>query len=523
MCLCPLAHECAAASFVDFRVATHICPNSWQTKLAPCKLSGSVSRSFALQEQADFQMKNRIAALIAASLIVTSFTVFSSSLANPVSGIRKALQPVTGKPAEAEKPELRDKWALVLGCNRFTDPQIASMKFASKNAADIARILKDQDIGRFAPDHVLLLNGPDATNAAAKQAIDEWLLKKALPNDFILIYISSRIFAGPDGMPMICTSDTKNNQPETALNLYETLRAIKQRTRSEHIICMIDTQPQGEVPDPKAEKGTDKDKAKADGKRDLKWLATTGVTVFGANELFKPSFDDQSMLQSRFAHFFVEGMKQSAGAAPFYEVAEFVFQNVKQDAAKASGQEQSPSLVLSNPQSVTASIPLGIPLKSSFPQGSVAVGHSLDDLAMERPDLIAPKTTQRKTIVVPPKAAARPPAQTKPDDEDDDDVNPHLDMGSYMTKMKQDIHSKWQPPKGLESRRVSVVFSIQRTGAITNPEIVDSSGNEEVDKSALAALSAASPLDPLPKGAPRSVDIRYVFDWKTSSKSTAGK
>ena len=87
-------------------------------------------------------------------------------------------------------------------------------------------------------------------------------------------------------------------------------------------------------------------------------------------------------------------------------------------------------------------------------------------------------------------------------------------MAPYMTKMKQDIKTKWQMPKGLETRRVVTVFSIMRNGKIANVEITEGSGNAEVDKSALAALEAAS-LDPLPKGAPPSVDIKYIFDWKT--------
>lgn len=454
---------------------------------------------------------SRVAKVTVFVLITVSFLMPLVAQALPVSGIKKALQPVTGKPAEPEKLELRDKWALVIGCNRFTDSNIPTMKFSSKNAADIARVLKDSDIGRYAPDHVLLLNGPDATNTAISQSIEQWLLKKALPSDLVTIYFSTRMFPSGDGSPLLCASNTQLDKPETAINLFNTLKTIRQRSGSEHIICMLDTQPISESAKP----AHDGDKPK-----DLKWLATSGATIFGANELFKPSYDDQSLLQSRFAHYFVEGMKQSAGVAPFFQVAEFVWQNIKQDATNSTGQEQAPSLVLSSPESLTATIPPGVPLKSSSPQQSVSVGHPLDDLAIDRPDLVAPKqATTRKTATFAPRPAAPPP---KPDDEDDDGVNPNLDFGSYMTKMKQDIRNKWQPPKGLESRRVSVVFSIQRNGAIINPEVVESSGNEEVDKSALAALSASSPLDPLPKGAPKSVDIRYVFDWKTSSKSTTG-
>jgi TonB family protein len=85
-----------------------------------------------------------------------------------------------------------------------------------------------------------------------------------------------------------------------------------------------------------------------------------------------------------------------------------------------------------------------------------------------------------------------------------------------MAKMKKDIQAKWKPPKGLEQRRVGVTFSINRDGSIVDGAVVESSGVDAIDKSALEALKDASPIDPLPKGAPRSVEIRYRFDWKVS-------
>lgn len=459
-------------------------------------------------------MKRSAERLLALTLAMAPLFTGSQAIATPVENIKKALQPLTGKQPEPQPLEIRDKWAILIGCNRFADAKIPVMKFASKNAADVARTLKDPDLGRFAPDHVLLINGPAASHAAIKHGIDEWLLKKVLPADLVVVYVSSRMFPAADGAPLVCASDTNFDQPETAINLFEVLKTIKQRTQSEHIVCMVDTQP---LPENVAAS------SKPDKTKDLKWLATSGATIFGATELFKPSYDDQTLLQSRFVHYLVEGMKQTGGAAPFYGVAEFVWQNVKQDGGKSTGQDQSPALMLSSPQSLTATIPLGLPVKSSAPPQGVALGYPLDQLSMAHPDIVAPKAaTTRKTASFAPQpktqpqqpAAKKPPVPQKPDDEDDDDVNPNVDFGAYMTKMKQDIFSKWTPPKGLESRRVSVVFSIHRDGSIVNPEVVESSGNEEVDKSAMAALAAASPLAPLPKGAPRSVDIRYVFDWK---------
>lgn len=48
-------------------------------------------------------------------------------------------------------------------------------------------------------------------------------------------------------------------------------------------------------------------------------------------------------------------------------------------------------------------------------------------------------------------------------------------------------------PKLTKNNAVAV-FSIQRDGSITDAELAESSGNSEVDASAMAALKAASPL-----------------------------
>ncbi|MBI4532922.1 MAG: TonB C-terminal domain-containing protein, partial [Candidatus Melainabacteria bacterium] len=120
-------------------------------------------------------------------------------------------------------------------------------------------------------------------------------------------------------------------------------------------------------------------------------------------------------------------------------------------------------------------------------------------LALTRPDLIQPKTGST--------------AESDPDDEEEEEPRAAIDFGLYMTQMKQTIQKHWQPPKGFENRRVVATFTILRDGTITNAELVDPSGIEAVDKSALNALRVASPLDPLPLGAPKSVQIRYQFDW----------
>ncbi|MBX9685453.1 MAG: TonB C-terminal domain-containing protein [Candidatus Obscuribacterales bacterium] len=422
--------------------------------------------------------------------------------------------------APGEDMEIRDKWAIVVGVNRFNDAEIPAQKFAQKSSADLARALKDPDSGHFGLDHVLLVNGKDATKAGIEKAFEQWLYKKALPGDLVIIYFNSRLLKNSAGDPVICAVDSVITDPDkTGINVQELLKTAKQRIGSPHILCMMDCSPMGNS----AEKAP----------HDLKWLAnSSGVSVFAASEFNKVSQDDPLNMQSMFLHYFVEALKTGAGNYPLAMTAEYVWQKV-QEASKVSGNPQTPILSLASEDSQIVAIPVGIMVRSSLPDKGIAIGHPIENLGMERPDIVAPtlnatkpaiKIQSRAPVNSKTVATAKAPSQIAPptktkavaaDDDEEDDFDPNLDLRPYVAKIKQDIQKKWQAPKGFESRRVTTMFSIMRDGKIENASVVESSGNEDVDKSALAALQAASPLDPLPKGSPRSVDLKYVFDWKT--------
>lgn len=446
----------------------------------------------------------RILTINLAVLCALSFTGLSP--ANAL-GLKK---PAANTESEPEKMDIRDKWALVVGINKFADPAITGQRLAQKSASDVARALKDADSGHFGLDHVLSVNGADASKAGIEQAFNEWLFKKALPDDLVVIYMNSKLVKNAAGEIFLCANDSKLAEPEkTAINLLDFLKNVRQRIGSTHILCLLDTN---------AALSSDANKSI----HDLKWLASnSGVTVLAASDLLKPSGDDQTSLQTYFVHYFVEALKTGGGNFPLAMTAEYVWQKV-QEATQQSG-AQSPVLALPTENSQTVSIPIGMMVKSSLPH-QVAIGHPLDNLGMSRPDIVAPTNTATKPGIklqarnpVPSKVA-KPVVRSAAEDEDDEDFDPKLDLRPYVTKMKADIQKRWVTPKGLESKRVTTMFSITREGKIVNPEIVESSGSEEVDKSALAALVAN--VDPLPKGSPRTVDIKYVFDW--TSKPVTG-
>ena len=55
---------------------------------------------------------------------------------------------------------------------------------------------------------------------------------------------------------------------------------------------------------------------------------------------------------------------------------------------------------------------------------------------------------------------------------------------------------------------VTVAFNVDDDGTILQMQIVQSSGDDELDEAAVAAVSRASPLPPLPRGAPHGLIAR---------------
>lgn len=82
----------------------------------------------------------------------------------------------------------------------------------------------------------------------------------------------------------------------------------------------------------------------------------------------------------------------------------------------------------------------------------------------------------------------------------------------YLEEMHKQISGKWQPPAVNKDSEVIVKFTILKNGHVINPEIAKSSGDQEVDESALKALRRSSPLPPLPLSFPQDqVTVNFNF------------
>lgn len=88
------------------------------------------------------------------------------------------------------------------------------------------------------------------------------------------------------------------------------------------------------------------------------------------------------------------------------------------------------------------------------------------------------------------------------------------DFGPYMRDLQRRIKMNWEPPKGNESKRVVLLFTIARDGRLISHRVYKSSGLQAADRAAMHAVELTAPFKPLPpeyKG--NSIDIQFTFDY----------
>ena len=87
------------------------------------------------------------------------------------------------------------------------------------------------------------------------------------------------------------------------------------------------------------------------------------------------------------------------------------------------------------------------------------------------------------------------------------------DFSNYMVNVKEKLQKNWQPPDFLEEGHVRVLFKINSKGEIISSSIIESSGDEIYDESAIEAIKKSQPFGNFPPQSVReSITINYSFD-----------
>ena len=94
---------------------------------------------------------------------------------------------------------------------------------------------------------------------------------------------------------------------------------------------------------------------------------------------------------------------------------------------------------------------------------------------------------------------------------------PDIKYDHYMKGIQGIIKTAWFPPKGNETKRVTVRYDVLNSGTIRNAKVYGSSNIPAADEAALNAIKSVT-LPPLPPGSPDFVTIEFTFDYNVFAK-----
>lgn len=187
------------------------------------------------------EMKNQsLNQIILFSLLIFCF------LANPVLTADTNAAQVSDKLNNRQSPQskpIRDKWAVVIGIDQFKDKSIPELRYSAKDAKDFARFLVEK--GNFAKDHVKLILNEKATENNIRNVLgDKWLPRRAMPDDLIVIFVSSH--GSPKeldrrGANYLVAHDTYKDQLYTSgIKLEDLGPDIQDRTQCNRVVLLLD-------------------------------------------------------------------------------------------------------------------------------------------------------------------------------------------------------------------------------------------------------------------------------------------
>ncbi len=201
-------------------------------------------------------------------------------------------------------------WAVIIGISSYKNvPPEGQLRFAHRDAEELAAFLRSPRGGGFPSNHIKLLLNQDATVSAIRTAIGTWLVRSAEPDDVIYIFFAGHgvVEGDNDGYLLAHDSDPQNLYA-TALQIGELDRIITQRLHARIVVLMADACHAGQLG--WASRGTT-ERALITNYLDEVGKSGAGVFRLLASRSNERSFEDGRWGggHGAFTHFLLEGLK----------------------------------------------------------------------------------------------------------------------------------------------------------------------------------------------------------------------
>ncbi|MFY9607471.1 MAG: tetratricopeptide repeat protein [Blastocatellia bacterium] len=212
-------------------------------------------------------------------------------------------------------PDGRGKlWAVVVGISTYKNvPPEGQLRFAHRDAEQLAAFLRSPGGGGFPASHIKLLLNQEATVAAIRTAIGTWLVRSAEPEDVVYVFFAGHgvVEGESDGYLLAHDSDPQNLYA-TALPTSELDRTITQKLRARIVVLMADACHAGQIG--WASRGTATERALI-----ANYIEEVGKSGPGVFRLLASRADERSFEDTRwggghgaFTHFLLEALKGKA-------------------------------------------------------------------------------------------------------------------------------------------------------------------------------------------------------------------
>jgi hypothetical protein len=152
-----------------------------------------------------------------------------------------------GSPPGPTPGKVRQKWALVVGIDSFTDKRIPSLHYSVKDSSDFVDFLKDPRGGQFDPTHIIHLANDKATLEGIREGLGR-LRVDAQPDDLVVVYLSSHGSArevDPNGVSYVMLHDTNLDDAATlyatSLQMIDLVQQINREVKARRVVLVLDT------------------------------------------------------------------------------------------------------------------------------------------------------------------------------------------------------------------------------------------------------------------------------------------
>ena len=238
----------------------------------------------------------------------------------------------------ANRP-VTDKWALVVGISKFSDPSL-NLRYPAKDAQDFYNYLISK--GNFAKDHVrLLLNEKATKENILDQLGDSWLPRAALPDDLVVIFISSHGSSSDADIRGVNYVVAHNTNPTklftTGIPMQHLADTIRERVHSDRVLVVLDTCHAGGASESKG--------IVRQANADAATIAQgSGQLVICSSDKNQTSWESKQYPNSVFTRSLIEGLQKQGSSSDVSDVFNFVKDKVQQEVVQERGVLQTPVL-----------------------------------------------------------------------------------------------------------------------------------------------------------------------------------